>query len=101
MLKTLQISPLQDETLNLALKVFGTQKQFQKTIQELTELSLKIQHGIERGFDKSEITEEVADVFICLHYLVKSFGIEEVQNDVNFKINRLHNRIEDYQKSDY
>lgn len=49
----LQISQEQSLVLNQALKTFGLKSQMRKTIEELTELSLKIQHGNERGFDNS------------------------------------------------
>jgi NTP pyrophosphatase (non-canonical NTP hydrolase) len=91
----LQISQEQSLVLNQALKVFGLKSQMVKTIEELTELSLKLQHGNERGFDNSDIQEECADVFVCLWYIIQNFGIDEIQKNVDFKIDRLRLRLLD------
>jgi NTP pyrophosphatase (non-canonical NTP hydrolase) len=85
----LKISEKQSLVLNEALKSFGLKNQITKTIEELTELSLKLQHGNERGFDNSDIQEECADVFVCLWHIIQNFGLDEIQQNVDFKIDRL------------
>jgi NTP pyrophosphatase (non-canonical NTP hydrolase) len=97
----LEISQNQSLVLNQALKQFGYNCQIEKTIEELTELSLKLQHGLKRGFDNSDIQEECADVFVCLYYIIKKFDKDEIQQNVNFKIERLEGRILEDSQSDY
>lgn len=94
----LNLSPPQIIVLDNAIKTFGKENQLKKLVEELTELSLKIQHGIARGFDNSEVQEETSDVFICLQYAIKLFGLEECQQMVDFKINRLESCVQEFIK---
>jgi NTP pyrophosphatase (non-canonical NTP hydrolase) len=83
----LEISQNQSLVLNQALKQFGYNCQIEKTIEELTELSLKLQHGLKRGFDNSDIQEECADVYICLYYIIKKILNRIISKKIKQQIN--------------
>ncbi len=86
----------QNSVLEDAIKTFGKRVQYDQAVEELTELSLKIQHGVKRGFDESEVSSEIADVFVMCQQLAMMHGFEKVQEMVDYKINRLRGRILDF-----
>lgn len=96
----LQITETQKIIIDNALTTFGAEEQLKKLVEELTELSLVLQHGASKGYNKEDVYSETADVFICLQYLLKIFDEEEVQKAVNRKISRLQNKLKDLIKQE-
>lgn len=90
----------QMEVLKSAIKTFGKKSQYEKAVEETTELNLQIIHGQNRGFDQSEMQSEIADGLVMLFQLAEIHGAEQVQTMLDFKIDRLQDRIRDFQELD-
>lgn len=74
-----------------------------KTIEELTELSLELQHKINKPHkvNDKKIVEEIAHVKIRLWWLEEEFGKVEVKKEETKKLkslNHVNNRRRIYQK---
>ncbi len=75
-----------------AIAKFGKENQINKAIEELTELSLALQHRKKVG--KNSILNEMADVYIMLHQLILIFDDKKLfEGFVNVKIERLEKLI--------
>ena len=91
----LQLTDNHKIIINTALSAFGEQEQLKKVVEGLTELSLVLQHGASKGMNKEDVYSETADVFICLQYLLKIFGEEKIQQQVDSKILRLKKKLKE------
>ena len=102
-LAMLKITDAQDKILDKALKFFGKEEQVKCLIEELTELSLALQHGLKKGFDYEHIAEETADVFIAIQYMKKIFDFRSflIEEQIDYKILRLKNRIENFKEDNF
>lgn len=94
-----------DEVLNKALKVYGRREQEIKVCEELGELQREVFKSLKNKPDTAHITEEIADVLVCIEYLKKIHCIksEDIEFVKNKKILRLLERVksdEDYICSD-
>lgn len=90
----LQITDNQHAVLDEALRIYGAEAQIKKIVEELTELSLALQHGLKNGFATPEnVEEETADAFITLQYLTRLFSEQRIQQVVEQKIDRLEKKI--------
>lgn len=86
-----------DEVINKSIQKYGTRQCLNQTIEELGELVVEVAKDI-RGFDNREkVIEEMTDVLICFEYLRKVLAIDnrEVEAVMNYKIERLNNRLKD------
>ena len=91
------------EVLKQAISTYGADKQMDMCIEEMSELTkaickIKRELSSEDGFTKIEtqnnLYEEIADVTIMIEQLKMIFGCEEeVQEQIEFKINRLKERL--------
>jgi NTP pyrophosphatase (non-canonical NTP hydrolase) len=80
-----------NELYKRAIETFGAKKQILKSVEELTELSLALQHYLDGKCNKTDILVEMADVKIMLNQLALIFG--EDKNIENQQIQKLHKRI--------
>lgn len=92
----LNLSQNQLDVLSDAVTTFGKPSQYGKAIEEFTEVNLAIIHGVNRGFDSSEMVGEIADAFIMCQQLAIMHGFDSVQEAINYKVNRLEGRIYDH-----
>ena len=65
-------------------------------MEELAELQQAISKGLRGKLNYDNITEEIADVQICLNWIIDYFNIsrEDIYKWEIFKINRIGERIE-------
>ena len=82
-------------TLDAAILKFGADCQIRKAIEELTELSLALQHYVRddghKGLDN--VIDEAADASIVLEQIKSFFGRTKVNERIGFKMARLRERI--------
>ena len=86
-----------DTVIDKSIQKYGTRQCLNQTIEELGELIVEVAKDI-RGFNNREkVIEEMTDVLICFEYLRKVLAIEnrEVEAVMNYKIERLNNRLKD------
>lgn len=84
------------ETLREAVLNFGYQSQLTKAIEELAELQLvlaRYNHEPARYLNFEPIVDEVADVAIMTHQLAVMFGLQAVKDRIDFKVNRLKDKM--------
>ena len=64
-------------------------------VEEMAELTQCIQKALRGKTDLTNMTEEIADVYIGLDYLKQVIGIsdEDVNKAINVKLDRLHERV--------
>lgn len=86
------------ETCNKALECFGARQQLAFAKEELAELIVAISH-YERGRDvmKLDLSEETADVLICIQQLIIAADIEaQVDIQMERKTDRLNQLISNH-----
>lgn len=88
------------ETLNKALQIFGREKQQIKTCEELGELQAEIFKILKGKGSFENLTEEIADVLICIEYIKKihCIGEREIELMLEKKIERLICIIEEEER---
>lgn len=91
----LKLTENQNTIIDKALTTYGAEEQLKKLVEELTELSLVLQHGASKGYNKEDVYSETADVFICLQYLLEIFEEQGIQQEIDNKILRLQNKLKD------
>lgn len=92
------------EILKKAIKIYGTHNQMLKCIEECGELSRAVSRILTElssgdGFTTEEsqdnLYEELADTKIMIEQMIMMFDCEkEVQEQIDYKINRLKERLE-------
>ena len=78
-------------TPELALAIYGREKQIHKTLEELAELSVELHHALDGRGDNDKILEEMADVEIMLSQMKMLYGSTDAWKEK--KIARLEERI--------
>ena len=81
------------EIINKAVVYFGVKNQNKKAVEELTELSLAIQHFEDGKVTKAEVVTEIADVLIMCEQLKIMYGRQAVEDQVVMKVERLEKKI--------
>lgn len=78
-----------------AINLFGNHAQIDMTVEEMSELTKELLKNRRGKENRSQIADEMADVYIMLEQLKFIFDIDETELKVNaeFKIQRLKNRI--------
>jgi NTP pyrophosphatase (non-canonical NTP hydrolase) len=76
------------------LNHYGIVSQINKAIEELTELSLVLQHYVSKKATNEEVVDELADVLVMAIQLKHWFGNKEVAERFKYKIDRQLSRIE-------
>jgi len=78
-----------------AIETFGIEPQRKTAIEEMAEL-INAMMKYDRGRNsKDDIIEEIADVTIMMQQLAIIYGQEEVQQQIDFKTNRLANKLKE------
>lgn len=77
-----------------AFQRYGQEVQLTVAIEELSELQKEICKFL-RGYNNIEhLAEEVADVHVILEQIELMFGLQNLENDMNAKVQRLFHRME-------
>lgn len=89
------IQQLQDEVNTEAILRYGIQPQSVVCMEELAELCQQISKQLRGKGDKNHLTEEMADVYICLDMLKKMYNIdpEQLEDEIWRKLARTEARI--------
>lgn len=89
------IQQLQDEVNTEAILHYGIEKQSVVCMEELSELCQQISKQLRGKGDKNHLTEEMADVYICLDMLRKMYNIdpEQLEDEILYKLVRTETRI--------
>lgn len=79
-----------------ALDYYGNNPQVDTTIEEMSELTKELLKNRRGKENRSQIADEMADVYIMLEQLKFIFGVDETELKVNaeFKLRRLRERID-------
>ncbi len=80
-------------TLIDALKTWGEEEQFWMAVEECGELLTSLNQLRRRRIDKAKLASEVADVFIMMNQLAIVVGEAEVQEQIEYKLRRLKERL--------
>lgn len=80
--------------LKFILDVFGIENQFNKTLEELSELSTKIYHYRDNKCNVIELIDEIIDVDIMISQLKIYFDENTIEEYKKAKIERTLRRIE-------
>jgi NTP pyrophosphatase (non-canonical NTP hydrolase) len=90
-----------ENTLDDALELWGKDLQIDVAIEELSELTTELAR-MQRGTgDPDAVVEEIADCEIILDQLAKMFGTDDVNDEIERKMERLRDRIDsDYEDPD-
>ncbi|MBK6546415.1 MAG: hypothetical protein IPG12_14255 [Saprospiraceae bacterium] len=88
---------IDDKILNKAIETWGVAAQLDMVIEECMELALALQKLKRLRGDmvqkEKNVIDEIADVKIMIKQAEKMFGSELVNERVDFKMNRLSERI--------
>ena len=86
---------LLDEVNTKAILHYGIEKQSVVCMEELAELTQQISKQLRGKGDKNHLTEEMADVYICLDMLKKMYNIdpEQLEDEILYKLVRTKHRI--------
>jgi hypothetical protein len=102
-MKSITFTPDQEKVFEDSIKTYGKDSQLTQTNEECTELSLailkykraeKYSDAIEIFKRRSELLNEIADVIVMTQQCVLIFGIEEIQQEVNYKLRRQRARLD-------
>jgi len=86
------------DILIAAIDKWGDRAQIAMISEECTELSLILQKTINRSNPekyREQVIDEIADVNIMIAQANIMWNAEEIQDRIDFKMNRLNNRIAD------
>jgi len=81
------------------LEIWGLEAQARMVQEECAELILAVSHFL-RGREDSELNviEELADVYLMISQFIYHFGEESVMNIVDFKSNRVKDKLDVYKE---
>lgn len=85
----------QINTMLDALNYYGNRPQIDMAIEEMSELTKELLKNRRGKENRSQIADEMADVYIMLEQLKFIFGVDETELKVNaeFKLRRLNERL--------
>jgi len=79
------------------LKFWGLRAQARMTQEECSELILAVSHFLRGRKDSDlDVIEELADVYLMIHQMMYHFGKERVMDVVDFKSNRVKDKLNVY-----
>ena len=82
-----------DEICRAAIGCFGIKSQVDVAHEELGELEVALYHFKRGKAEMNDVRTEIADVAIMTYQLALIFGIEEVQAEIDKKLERLEGRL--------
>ena len=97
----------QEKKEELFLKLFGAwgkETQIRMCIEEMSELTKELCKYLRyKSFEpeklekvKENIIEETADVLLCAQQIQLMFGKNEVEKEMDYKLNRVEKRVNEY-----
>ena len=86
----------EQEIYKKAIQTWGSESQTDMAIEEVGELLSAIGKFKRDRVDKSELIDEIADVTIMMRQMALLHGFDEVEARIEFKLERLKNRLEKY-----
>ena len=89
------IQQLMNDVNTRAILHYGIDKQSVVCMEELAELTQQVSKQLRGKGDKNHLTEEMADVYICLDMLGKMYNIdpEQLEDEIWRKLARTEERI--------
>lgn len=81
---------------NEVMATFGYTTQVHKAIEEMAELTDVLMKNFHGRAKPEQIITEIADVVICMEELALHFGVKEVYDEKERKIQRLAERLKEY-----
>jgi len=88
---------IDDKILDKAIETWGIDAQLEMVIEECLELALALQKLKRLRGDMTQkeknVIDEIADVKIMIKQAEKIFGSDQVNERVDFKMNRLNERL--------
>ena len=83
----------QDQVLQRAILEYGTAAQVTMAVEECAELINVLCKECRKRVTARDIITEIADVTIMMRQLAMMYGANSVENEIEFKINRLKERM--------
>lgn len=93
-MKTVDL-PVDRAVLDVALKTYGVQRQVDKAVEEMAELTAKLMQSRERPEISTHVPEEVADVLVMALQLRELIGPKLVDLHIRGKMERLRGRLQE------
>ena len=81
------------QTTERAYLLYGERHQLMKAAEECSELSAAINRYLIGDGTDYEVEQEAADVIICMEYLKMHFGADNIQGQVEAKLDRLEKKM--------
>lgn len=81
------------QTTERAYLLYGEKHQLMKAAEECSELAAAINRYLIGDGTDYEVEQEAADVIICLEYLKMHFGADNIQGQVEAKLDRLDRKM--------
>ena len=81
------------DTLRKALAAWGFKAQALKTLEECSELSTALLKYDSGRVTEAEVVSEIADVIIMSWQIALFFGLDEVEEAVQYKLDRVRNLL--------
>lgn len=80
--------------LNDAWNKWGQDLQIDMLIEEMAELTVKLNHFKRKRIRKTTLSEEIADVLICLSQVIKALDLRsDIDEKIYAKMRRLKERL--------
>lgn len=83
-----------EEIYKKAVETYGVESQIKMAIEEMAELMNALMKLARGRITTAGVNTEIADVKIMMEQLAIIFGQEDVQEEVEYKTNRLKERLE-------
>ena len=83
------------ETLERALETWGDDTQEMHAIEEIGELMAAMMQYRRHRANQMDVCDEIADVLIVANQLAMMYGRAEVEERIEYKMNRLGDRLEE------
>ena len=81
------------QTTERAYLLYGERHQLMKAAEECSELAAAINRYLIGDGTDYEVEQEAADVIICVEYLRMHFGADNIQAQVETKLDRLEKKM--------
>lgn len=77
-----------------ATDAWGEDAQITLAQEELAELSVELARDFRGRNDREDVIDEIADVLIAANQLALIYGVDETEDRVEYKLQRLRNRVD-------
>ena len=86
------------EICTAAIENYGSGHQIEKAKEELFELGAALSHWREGRATAGDVQTEIADVLITATQLAIIFGVDDVTDEMEYKLERLSERMDEAAK---